>query len=609
MPPTVNDFLTNYSAGVNRDMLTAFETAIENRIDREQDNEMSASTYTVQMRRNLWKYGENGILQTVSFEESDPETVMENMLQGSVYVLPGIDADGRADFTKMHTLSATEDDGKYYVQIMDAAEAKKAYENKPVDAPTFIDRLVDFFCRLVGKRDAVCALWDKANKISSHAKEFADHDEQISAQISEKISEKISWNNELLGKDYTRQEQNLSDAEKSMRLKQAEELKKANERTAFKAEFDEELADWYLAMYANSHEMFPTFISDEAEYEMTVLDQQALAFAEGKIKYAVAPIKLVGSTEADHYQRHQDFDGTHKRFDVRVNTVTTLAFALTADQNLSAEDVFKFLGGEEVPGTEGLKEKMEAEMAKLNDSATRNSPKMKALIQKGTARMCTLLENQQDLQSGISYQLGRVLQRNVLAFNPAGSKLDVVVDLELSPVAKQIVKLQDDIINSYNADILQGFALNGEMGSEMTKLQAFGLLPANALGQTNAAFLEKLSQQPAQDRLQFLKGNLHVLQEMNENLSNFVYQRAKEEDCSWLKNPENLKAALNGGMVKEYHEAVLQSLRETGKMPVFENALDQLMADDSFDMETWDKIANDNGEEVKENGQPMINLG
>jgi hypothetical protein len=96
---------------------------------------------------------------------------------------------------------------------------------------------------------------------------------------------------------------------------------------------------------------------------------------------------------------------------------------------------------------------------------------------------------------------------------------------------------------------------------------------------------------------------------MNENLSNYVFQRAKEENCSWLENPEKLKAALNGGMVKEYHEAVLQSLRETGKMPVFENALDKLMADDSFDMETWDKIANDNGEEVKENGQPMINLG
>lgn len=601
MPPTVNDFLTNYSAGVNRDMLTAFETAIENRIDREQDNEMSASTYTVQMRRNLWKYGENGILQTVSFEESDPETVMESMLQGAVYVLPGIDADGRADFTKMHTLSATEDEGKYYVQIMDAAEAKKAYENKPVDAPTFIDRLVDFFCRLVGKRDTVCALWDKANKITSHAKEFADHDEQI--------SEKISWNNELLGKDYARPEQNLSDAEKSMRLKQAEELKNAKGRTAFAAEFDEELADWYMALYANSHEMFPTFISDEAEYEMTVLDQQALAFAEGKIKYAVAPIQLVNSTEADHYQRKLDFEGAHKRFDVRVNTVTTLAFALTADQNLSAEDVFKFLGGEEVPGTEGLKEKMEAEMEKLNDSATRNSPEMKALIQKGTARMCTLLENQQDLQSGISYQLGRVLQRNLIAFNPVGSKLDIVVDLELSPVAKQIVKLQDDIIDSYNADILQGFALNGEMGSEMTKLQAFGLLPANALGQTNAAFLDKLSQQPAENRLQFLKSNLHVLQEMNENLSNFVYQRAKEEDCSWLKNPENLKAALNGGMVKEYHETVLQSLRETGKMPVFENALDKLMADDSFDMEIWEKMANDNGEEVKEKGEPKINLG
>ena len=598
MPPTVNDFLTNYSAGVNEDMLTAFEKALENRIDRDQDNDFSASTYTVQMRENLWKYGENGILQTVSFEESDPKTVMENMLQGAVYVLPGIDADGQPDFTKMHTLSATEDEGKYYVQVMDAAEAKEAYENKPVNAPTFIDRLVDFFCRLVGKRDTVCALWDKANKISSHAKEFADHDEEI--------AENISWNNELLGKDYARPEQNLSDAERSMRLKQAEELKKAKGRAASAAEFDEELADWYMALYANSHEMFPTFISDEAEYEMTVLDQQALAFAEGKIKYAVAPIKLVGSTEADHYQRKLDFEGAHKRFDVRVNTVTTLAFALTADQNLSAEDVFKFLGGEDVPGTEGLKEKMEAEMAKLNDSATRNSPKMKALIQKGTARMCTLLENQQDLQSGISYQLGRVLQRNLVAFNPAGSKLDVVVDLELSPVAKQIVKLQDDIINSYNADILQGFALNGEMGSEMTKLQAFGLLPANALGQTNAAFLDKLSQQPAENRLQFLKSNLHVLQEMNENLSNYVFQRAKEENCSWLENPENLKAALNGGMVKEYHEAVLQSLRETGKMPVFENALDRLMADDSFDMETWNKIE---GEVVKEADKPVINLG
>ena len=582
MPPTVNDFLTNYSAGVNRDMLTAFETALENRIDRDQDNEFSASTYTVQMRQNLWKYGENGILQTVPFEESDAETVMENMLQGALYVLPGIDADGRPDVTKMHALSATEDGGKYYVQVMDAAEAKKAYENKPVK-PTFIDRLVDFFCRLVGKRDTVCALWDKANIISSHAKKFEDNDE--------KIAENISWNNELLGKDYARPEQNLSDVEKSMRLKQAQELKNAHGRTAFKVEFDAELTDWYLAMYANSHDMFPTFISDEAEYEMTVLDQQALAFAEGKIKYAVAPIKLVDSTEADHYQRKLDFEGAHKRFDVRVNTVTTLAFALTADQNLSAEDVFKFLGGEDVPGTEGLKEKMEAEMEKLNDSATRNSPEMKALIQKGTARMCTLLENQQDLQSGISYQLGRVLQRNLLAFN---SPRDIAVDLELSPVAKQIVKLQDDIINSYNADVLQGFAMNRkdqdperkwEPGSEMTKLQAFGLLPVNALGQTNAAFLEKLSQQPAQDRLQFLKGNLHVLQEMNENLSNYVFQRAKEENCSWLENPEKLKAALNGGMVKEYHEAVLKSLRETGKMPVFENALDKLMADDSFDFE------------------------
>lgn len=606
MPLTANEFLQTYSAGTSKDMLTAFETAIENRIDREQDNEMSASTYTVQMRRNLWKYGENGILQTVPFDESDMETVMENMLQGAVYVLPGIDSDGRADFTKMHTLSATEDAGKYYVQIMDAAEAKEAYENKPVNAPTFIDRLVDFFCRLVGKRDTVCALWDKANKISSHAKEFADHDEQISGQISEKISEKISWNNELLGKDYTRSEMNFSEKEKTLRMQQAKDLTKVRVLDAGMKKFDEELVDWYLAIYANSHDMFPTFISDDAEIEMTILDQQALAFAEGKINYGVPLDSAYDPTKANPYWRHQDFDSTHKGFDVRVNTVTTLAFALTADQNLSAEDVFKFLGGEDVPGTEGLKERMDTEIAKLNDAETRNSPQMKAMIQKGTARMCTLLENQQDLQSGISYQLGRILQRNLLAFN---SPRDIAVDLELSPVAKQIVKLQDDIINSYNADILQGFALNGEMGSAMTKLQAFGLLPANAQGQTNAAFLEKLSQQPAENRLQFLKSNLHVLQEMNENLGNFVFQRAKEDNCSWLKNPENLKAALNGGMVKEYHEAVLQSLRETGKMPVFENALDQLMADDSFDMEIWEKIANDKGEEVKEEDQPMINLG
>jgi hypothetical protein len=40
MPPTVNDFLTNYSAGVNSDMQTAFESAIGNRIDRDLDNDI-----------------------------------------------------------------------------------------------------------------------------------------------------------------------------------------------------------------------------------------------------------------------------------------------------------------------------------------------------------------------------------------------------------------------------------------------------------------------------------------------------------------------------------------------------------------------------------------
>jgi hypothetical protein len=94
------------------------------------------------------------------------------------------------------------------------------------------------------------------------------------------------------------------------------------------------------------------------------------------------------------------------------------------------------------------------------------------------------------------------------------------------------------------------------------------------VGQTNAAFLDKLSQKPAGERQAFLKGNLPLLQQMNENLKGFISEYLEKDDCHWLKNPGELKAALNGGMVRAYHEAVVKGLKETGKMPSFRKEFD-----------------------------------
>lgn len=134
--------------------------------------------------------------------------------------------------------------------------------------------------------------------------------------------------------------------------------------------------------------------------------------------------------------------------------------------------------------------------------------------------------------------------------------------------------------------VLQGFAKVSEnqkaYGALLTSVAAPAFLPMNAVGQTNAAFLEQLSKKPEQERMQFIKGNLHVLEEMNENLNNYVRQRAQEEDCPWLESPESLKAALNGGMVRDYKKALTQSLKETGNMPEVGTTMDNLMRTDSI---------------------------
>lgn len=242
---------------------------------------------------------------------------------------------------------------------------------------------------------------------------------------------------------------------------------------------------------------------------------------------------------------------------------------------------------------------MAEQMAKLNDPETRNSKEMQALIQQGTTRMCTLLENQQDLQSAVSYQLGNTLQRNIIAFGDAEPEAHVADDpamkLKLSPVARDIVKLQSAVINSYTTALMGGFTVNGignsgedYLGSALTHNHAVSMLPMVAEGHTNAAFLEKVSALPPEERLQFLKTNMYVLDDMNKNMRGFVIDRLKgDPDCEWVKSPENLKMAMNGGIVNEYHQEVNKSLKETGKMPTYGKftGIENLDMNESFAMD------------------------
>lgn len=278
---------------------------------------------------------------------------MENMFRGTVYVLPAFDGEGKPDFDRMKTLTAEEHQGRFYVQVMDAENAREAYEEKPVNAPDFIDRLVDFFCRLVGKRDTVCALWDAANRISDSAQKLIEHEEKD--ELRRKM---VSGRSERIQTLSTREEQN-------QRNEEARKTAEAHGVTNYK----EELSEWYLALYNKTHDLFPSFVSADTERGMAKLDQIALDFAGEKLNYSSGFMRSLGFDEIS-------------RFDVRSNLITTLAFGIAADRDLTAEAILDFLDGKEIPGDDKLKARMEDAIAKLNNPETRNSKEMKALIKK-----------------------------------------------------------------------------------------------------------------------------------------------------------------------------------------------------------------------------------
>lgn len=311
MPLTTSDFLNKYSQGIAKNGDNAFGTVMVKRFGK-----MEEGSFTVQMPEDIWKYDEKGVLQKVSKAEiNQSATMMNQMLRGTVYVIPGKGADGQLDFTKIETITAAKYDGMQYVQIMDAATVKAAYEEKPVaEAPGFIDRLVDFFCRLVGKRDAVCALWDEVNRISKFA-ETLD-----TVKMLNENAEIAAFQTELVENSFAREEKELTEDEQKARTRKAKEL--YDERTRAAGNFKEDLTEWYLAMYANTHEMFPAYIDEKTEIEMAQLDQQALTFAEGKIWF-----QEYAEIQDASYTRKMEFEEEFKRFDVRAALATTLAFA------------------------------------------------------------------------------------------------------------------------------------------------------------------------------------------------------------------------------------------------------------------------------------------
>ena len=215
MPLTTSEFLNKYSQGIAKNGDNAFGTVMVKRFGK-----MEEGRFTVQMPEDIWKYDEKGVLQKVSKAEiNQSATMMNQMLRGTVYVIPGRDADGRLDFTKIETITAAEYNDFQYVQIMDAATVKTAYEEKPVaEARGFIDRLVDFFCRLVGKRDAVCALWDEVNRISKFA-ETLD-----TVKMLEENAEIAAFQTELAENRFARGEKELTEDEQKVSEKSIQDL-------------------------------------------------------------------------------------------------------------------------------------------------------------------------------------------------------------------------------------------------------------------------------------------------------------------------------------------------------------------------------------------------
>lgn len=570
MPYTnAKEYMKAYSGNPSTDIKQALQNAIEKRF-RETENVGDLEFfYDDHIQENLWKLDTNGVMSKVPYDDGFSDRVTADLANGVVYVIPDVGSDGQPNFNNMVALTATRDeDGLYHVQMLDAQQAKDAYDNRPQSSePTVIDKIVDFFCRLVGSRGAVCALWDEVNAARAAADRIQQAS-QIYAPLTEDSEKKLT--EELLGKEFDGQRRELSGDEKNQRIGEARDLLQKN-APLYMDRFDPELADWYLALYNRTHDLFPTYISENTEVDMTRMDQQALNIASGKLTYKEYKPDMSEPGKHCYYNRCLD-TLAYNSFDVRANLVTTMAFALTAEQGMSAEDVFKFLAGEKVAGTEGLMERLNEEMAKFNNPETRNGDDVKQMIQAGTQRMCQLLEGQQDLQSAVSYQLGRTLQRNMIAFggyDPESTMPnDPQTDLKLSPMARDIVQLQDAVITSYNTVLMEGFALNGAKNGKIeTLLHAKSFLPMVAQGHTNAAFLEKLSEQPVDQRLVFLKTSMRVLNEMNENMRGFVVSRLNDPNCTWTDSPENLKSAINGGVVKEYQQEVTRSLQESGKMP------------------------------------------
>lgn len=86
-------------------------------------------------------------------------------------------------------------------------------------------------------------------------------------------------------------------------------------------------------------------------------------------------------------------------------------------------------------------------------------------------------------------------------------------------------------------------------------------------------------------------GENGVLQKVPDGENDWEKQ---EDDCPWLESPESLKAALNGGMVRDYKKALTKSLKETGNMPEVGTTMDNLMRTDNIMIEAQRPVVGGN---------------
>lgn len=115
--------------------------------------------------RDIWTL-ENGRL--VNQYPITMEKMLKRMASGEIFMVPdGEDGDIRC-------ISGACIGDEWHIQSMNAREAKDAQEKRKKmvkeglwetpKEPDFLDKAVDFFCRLFGKRKEVCAQWDLFHK-------------------------------------------------------------------------------------------------------------------------------------------------------------------------------------------------------------------------------------------------------------------------------------------------------------------------------------------------------------------------------------------------------------------------------------------------------------